>query len=81
MLSGEIWYKMTENHEEKGEEDYRKGKILTKRIEELRGLLSCAIEEGRPPETILELSRELDGVIEQYMDLEEREAKLLAGIS
>ena len=80
MLSGEIWYKMTENHEEKGREITRKGKILTKRIEELRGLLSCAIEEGRPPEAILELSRELDGVIEQYMDLEERETKFVTGM-
>ena len=80
MLSEEIWYKMTENHEEKGEGDYRKGKILTKRIEELRGQLSCAIEEGKPPEAILELSRELDGVIEQYMDWEERETEFMTGL-
>lgn len=53
---------------------------MTKQIEELRGQLSCAIEEGKPPEAILELSRELDGVIEQYMDWEERETEFMTGL-
>ena len=53
---------------------------MTKQIEELRGQLSGAIEEGKPPEAILELSRELDGVIEQYMDREERETEFMTGL-